>query len=88
MNIYELLKKRQELSEEIQNLNDQIKQDTYSFKFCKSSGWITDHTLAEALKDMVTQHRLNIIGELNAIDAVIKSINHLVSGAMPEKVKV
>lgn len=87
MNVQDLLKKQQQLIDLKTQINRALKENTWSFRFgCE---YFTDQTMVEeVLRPMMEQHLINTQEDLTKVNDLVKSINCLVAGTMPEKVKV
>lgn len=87
MNIQGLLQRQIDLIELKDRIERALKVKTYTFKF--GDGLFTQRNLVEeVLRPMMEQHLANTQEELTKVDDLVKSINCLVAGTMPERTKL
>ena len=87
MNIQDLLKKQDHLINLKSQIERSLKEKTHSFRF--GGEYFTYQTMVEeVLRPMMEQHLVNTQEELTKVNDLVKSINCLVAGTMPEKVKL
>lgn len=87
MNIQDLLKKQEQLIDLKTQINRALKENTWSFRF--GGEFFTDQTMVEeVLRPMMEQHLINTQEELTKVNNLVRSVNCLIEGTMPEKVKV
>lgn len=87
MNIQDLLKRQQQLIDLKIQINRALKDNTWSFRF--GGEYFTDQTMyEEVLRPMVEQYLINTQEELTKVNDLVKSINCLVAGTMPERIKI
>lgn len=85
MNIQDLLKKQDHLINLKSQIERSLKEKTYSFRF--GGEYFTDQTIVEeGLRPMMEQHLVNTQEELTKVNDLVKSINCLVAGTMPERI--
>lgn len=87
MNVQDLLKKQQQLIDLKTKINRALKENTWSFRF--GGEYFTDKTMVEeVLRPMMEQYLINTQEELHKVDDLVKSINCLVAGTIPERIEL
>lgn len=87
MNIQELLRRQSDLIELKERIENSLKAKTNSFQFGHNH-FTQSELVEEVMRPMMEQHLINVQDELTKINDLVKSINCLIGGTMPEKVKV
>lgn len=87
MNIQELLKRQSDLIDLKDRIIKSLSVKSHTFRF--GDQYFTQSNLVdEILRPMMEQHLVNTQEELTKVNDLVKSINCLIGGTMPEKVKV
>lgn len=87
MNIQDLLKKQDHLINLKGQIERSLRENTWSFRF--GGEYFTDQTMyEEVLRPMMEQHLIYTQEELTKVNDLVKSINCLVAGTMPERIRV
>ena len=87
MNIQELLKRQNDLIDLRDKIGKALTVKSHTFRF--GDAYFTDQTMVEeVLRPMMEQYLINTKEDLTKVNELVKSINCLIGGTMPEKVKL